>query len=156
MIGLSTAVRIALVAGMAWPNLSVASSERAAPWIILIEEEGAGRRTALTDWLENQQLMLSIKKVDPNAPKQVRAAKGLRVAMFWGPTWKDWREKGIDLNTLSLDSADQHARLFRATDADPAYWQSEPFTLRSEMRFIESSGVKVLESHGVSIGPPQR
>lgn len=52
MIGL-TARGIILAAGLALPNVSTASSELAAPWIILIEDEKTNQRIALTDWLES-------------------------------------------------------------------------------------------------------
>ncbi len=150
MIGLA-ARGIILVAGLALPNVSIASSELAAPWIILIEDEKTNQRIALTDWLENHRLMLSLGKPIETRLNQTPASTGLRVAMFWGPNWKDWQEKGIDLSTLSFGAANQHARLFRATDVEPAYWQSEPFTLRPQMKVIDSPGVRILESHGVNV-----
>lgn len=155
MIGLTAAMRVLFVAGLACPNVSVASGELAAPWIILIEEEGTRHRTALTDWHENLQLMLSIKTLVTKRPEQLSAGAGLRVALFSGPEWKNWREAGIDPRALSFEQTNSQASLYRATRDDPAYWKYDgPFTLRPQLRIVDSMGVDILESHGIALRSP--
>ena len=138
------------------PPAAPSSTPAAARWIILIEGERPNTRTVFSDWHVNHRLMTSITRPASVETRNLSARSSLRVALFWGPEWAQWREARIDPETLSFDRANQQARLYRATSSERAVWvfgsmsglmPSPP----PRIRWIDSSGMALLKSRGVAV-----
>lgn len=138
------------------PPAAPSSTPAAAPWIILIEGERPGTRTVFSDWHVNHRLMTSIARPATVETRTLSARSSLRVALFWGHEWAQWREARIDPETLSFDRANQQARLYRATSTVRAVWVFGPMsglvpTPPPRIRWVDSSGMALLKSRGVPV-----
>lgn len=133
-----------------WTALGSATpAALAAPWLIVFETQE--RRVVFADWTENQQLMIATSSEPATVAESLGGREGIPVALYWGPGWANWRERGIDPRHVDLALANQHATFYPATTGSAAVWVFKPgaYSLRNPQRALSARGISLLRSRGV-------
>lgn len=106
-------VLVSGVALKARPHNSVA-----AHWIILFEGEGPGSRIVFSDWELNNRLMHAIARPAAVDARSLASRSSVRVALFWGPEWHNWRVRWASIPIRSPLNGRINTRV--CTAAQPA------------------------------------
>ncbi len=127
----------------------------AAPWLMVFQLADPPRRVVFPDWTENQELMLAISAAPTEDRRSLGDQAQVPVALYWGPGWKDWRERGVDPQRVDFAAAMQHATFYPATPGSAAVWVFKPggYSLRNPQRSVGASGIGLLRARGVPTGP---
>ena len=140
---------------------SAPSEVAAAPRIILLHDGlMSERRVFMTDWNENLTFMLSTTQSADVDPEELVNAPVVRAALFWGgPKWERYVDDPELLNTLSPGLAEQHARIYPATEGREALFVMEnvfgggPNPRFVFVRRLGPEGVEILRRHDVLTEP---
>jgi hypothetical protein len=74
----------------------------------------------------------------------------LQVGFFWGPEWSEFLDAGGSLQTLQLEQANWHGRLYPATSNDaPAVIYATGYGYR----LLNPEAIEFLEQHSVPLAP---
>lgn len=129
----------------------------AAPRIIVLYGGPLEEPVYLTDWHENLRLMLASTERALISRAEVDTSGAIQVAMFWyGPAWEEYARNADRLpELLSLTHKAQHASLYLADQGGPSLLDYSSALMNRGLRKIDSSGIALLASHGVSAGTSQ-
>ena len=131
------------------------SRVRAAPRIILLHDGlMSERRVFMTDWKENLAFMVSTTESADVDPEELERAPAVKVALFWhGPTWENYANDPEALKTLSSDLAEQHARIYPASQTHEALFvfKSIPAPNPRLARRLGPEGIEILRKYGVLV-----
>ncbi|NOT59356.1 MAG: hypothetical protein HOP19_03925 [Acidobacteria bacterium] len=125
----------------------------AAPWIIRISGDPLAKPIFMTDWHENQKLLVAVKQAADVSEESLAKRPHLKLALFWGPDWINYTKSGKTLEQLRHEDGNQFGRFF------PAYRGAEAvFTLDSpapnhapQRRRIDEDGLKLLKKYGLPL-----
>jgi hypothetical protein len=127
------------------------------PQIMLIYGSPLTKPVILANQTENATLMAATSQAVSVLPTLLRRRPSLRVALFWGERWRQYRTRHKPLAALRPRQADQFARFYPAYGTTPPLFvfDSIPGPYISLARSIRSQGLAVLARHGVPIRLPR-
>jgi hypothetical protein len=154
LLGLATLVTAGTTATPA-PARSVGRAF-AAPEIVIVYGDPLPEPRIIADWEENHRLLLSVAGAPspsplglPPAPLAGRPA--LRLALFWGISWRATAQSPERLRALRPEQANQQGLFYPATADAPAH-----LAVGSIAGAVSDSGLAVLRRHGVPVRLPVR
>jgi hypothetical protein len=123
-------------------------ADAAAPWFVMFHGNLLQKRIVLTDWHENQRLMLSVAEAVTVADRDLQDRPYVDVAYFWGPDWVNYPTDEASVKKLEPQSGNQHGRFY------PAYGAAEAIVTFEEasgplQRKITPAGLEVLAKYGI-------
>jgi hypothetical protein len=86
--------------------------EGAAPWFLLFHGDTLGKRIVMSDWQENQKLMLSIRDEATVKEGSLRGRPFIEMAYFWGPDWAHYAANGKLPEALRPEQGNQRGRFY--------------------------------------------
>jgi hypothetical protein len=123
--------------------ISASSIHAAAPWFVIFHGGSLKTSKTLSDWHENQRLMLAIRDKAADAALQNRPY--IEIAFFWGPDFAPNRRNASA--PLGIEDANQRGRFY------PMHNGADPVVMlgQSDKRSITSEGLAILEKYGIAV-----
>jgi hypothetical protein len=137
-------VSVSAFALMLWPYLV----EGVAPWFLLFHGNALGKRVIMSDWQENQKLMLSIRDEATVKEGSLQGRPFIEMSYFWGPDWAHYVADGNSPDALGPEQGNQHGRFY------PAFGDAKPLVTFDSAtlplnRRITQDGLNLLAKYGI-------
>jgi hypothetical protein len=124
----------------------------AAPEVIVLNGGPLHRRVVLSDWAENQRLMLATGRNVPLFPDSLRQRPRINVAMYWGVQWRGRTDLPDSVAAGLIPNGLQPGVLYPAIHGKHAVWVFGGVgEARTSARMITSEGLQILTRRGVPV-----
>ena len=146
---------LVLIAALVGAVLLTQEVDAAAPWFVIFQGNLLQKRIVLTDWHENQRLMLSVAEAVNVSDRELQDRPYIEIAYFWGPDWVNYPRDEESLKKLEPQSGNQHGRFY------PAYGAAEAIVTFEEasgplQRKIHPAGLEILAKYGIPVRVAKR
>ena len=128
----------------------------AAPSIILFHGSRLPKPVFVADFKQNAVLMAAVTQAVNVREDTLTQRPFVEVAMFWGPDWHQYVVDRKPLDVLKPEDANQHGRIYPATDDADALFvfngnEAASNTVRriGLARWIDANGLSMLRTHSV-------
>ena len=125
-------------------------AEAAAPWFLIFHGKPLQKQMVLSDWYQNQKLMLSITEVASISDRDLQERPYIEMAYFWGPEWARYLVDEGAIDKLQPQDGNQHGRFY------PAYGNAEAVVTFDQIpgsgpskRRIKEEGLSILAKYGI-------
>ena len=146
------AVTLACAGTIGAHHLTIHRPTLAAPGVIVFSGGPLRTVVALSDWAENQRLMMAV--TTPTAiPETVLARRPtVNLAMFWGGEWSRYASSPESLAILTRTREAQAGAYYPAWHRQPAVWVFGPMgAMPSSQRRVSSDGIAILRAHALPV-----
>lgn len=135
------------------PNRTHAPSRLAAPGVIVFSGGPLTNPIVLSDWAENQRLMMAAVPAMVSDSELAHRAK-IDVAMYWGGEWSRFAVSPDSRALLRRMREAQPGAYYPAAHLRPAVWIFGPMgAMRSSRRHLGAEGVAILRAHHLPVAP---
>lgn len=86
----------------------------AAPWLLLVYGGGLVEPVIIADWYENHEFLLATSDPTSVPSTELAGRPYFSLALFWGPEWAGYAERGGSLAALRPEQANQRGRFHPA------------------------------------------
>jgi len=125
---------------------------RAAPGVIVFTGGLLQTAIVLSDWNENQRLMLATARHVALADSTLVHRLKIEVAMYWGATWSRYAATPDSLALLSRLREAQRGAYYPASRGQAAIWVFGPMgATASSSRLLAAEGVAILRGHHLPV-----
>lgn len=122
----------------------------AAPHVIVFGGGPMATRVTMTDWVENQALMVATQGAVWAPHDSLAGRPRIAVAMYWGERWKGRTGLPELLTGPALEGGVQEGSFYPSVGGKPAIWIfGSVAMLRPSTRGVSDSGLRILERRGV-------
>jgi hypothetical protein len=128
-----------------------ARSSFAAPGVIVFSGGPVKSPIVLSDWAENQRLMLAaIPAAIPDSDLARRPK--IDIAMYWGGEWSHYAASVDSLALLRRIRVPQPGAYYPASGGRPAVWIFGPMgAMPASRRHLASEGIAILRAHHLPV-----
>jgi hypothetical protein len=123
-----------------------------APGVIVFSGKLLPKPLVLSDWDENQQLMMATTHHVALSDSSLAHRPKIDVAMYWGAMWGKYAATPESLAMLPRLREGQHGAYYPAMRGTPAVWVFGPFGVSgASTRSIGDDGIAILRAHHLPI-----
>jgi hypothetical protein len=123
-------------------------ARRAAPSVIVFSGAPLHAPIVLSDWSENQRLMLAATTLISVPESVLKPRLRIHAALYWGAEWSRYAATPDSLALLAKIGTAQQATYYPATSHESAVWVFGPAAaMPSSARLLSPEGVAILHAH---------
>jgi hypothetical protein len=134
-------MKLAIASALLIVLVSSSALQAAAPRLLIIYGNSLREPVLLQDWGEIFKMFTS---TPAETGLSLKDRPFLEIAMFWGPEWSDYVNKGKPLDKIRPQDANQQGRFYPAFGDSPALISFGPTVKRialESLQFLDRSGV---------------
>jgi hypothetical protein len=132
----------------------------ASPRLIRIEGKPLDRPVVLSNWSENEDLVLAMTDVATVPASRFAGHACLAFTLYWDPKWNEYASSGKSLEALTPEQGDQHGCFYPAVgdsaavflySADDKGSYGNSARIRGLARWVRQPALTVLAKHGIPV-----